>query len=42
MQWGNEYQTVVLAALLYDVGQLIHGGKFLYLDKGQYQKDLPF
>ena len=38
MQWDNEYQTVVLAALLHDVGKFIHRDIFLYLDKGQRQK----
>ncbi|MDY7019636.1 MAG: type III-A CRISPR-associated protein Cas10/Csm1, partial [Chloroflexota bacterium] len=35
---GREYQTVILAALLHDIGKLIHRGKFLHLDKGQHPK----
>ena len=38
MQCDNQYQTVVLAALLHDVGKFIHRGRFLYLDKGQHWK----
>lgn len=34
----KEYQTGVLAALLHDIGKLIHRGKFLPLDKGQHPK----
>jgi len=37
MQCDNQYQTVVLAALLHDVGKFIHRGRFLYLDKDQHQ-----
>ena len=32
----REYQTVVLAALLHDIGKLINRGKFPELDKGQH------
>lgn len=38
MQSGNEYQAVVLAALIHGVGEFVYCGKFLYLDTGQYQK----
>lgn len=34
----QEYQTVVLAALLHDIGKLTQRGKFLNLDKGQHPK----
>ncbi|OIP25734.1 MAG: type III-A CRISPR-associated protein Cas10/Csm1 [Dehalococcoidia bacterium CG2_30_46_19] len=34
----KEYQTIVLAALLHDIGKLIQRGKFLHLDKGQHPK----
>jgi len=35
-QRNREYQTIVLAALLHDIGKLIHRGKFLHLEKGQH------
>ena len=34
----KEYQTVVLAALLHDVGKLLGHGHFLPLDKGQHPR----
>jgi HD superfamily phosphodiesterase len=36
MHGEKEYQTVLLAALLHDIGKLIQRGKFLHLDKGQH------
>jgi len=39
MERGNgEYQTVVLAALLHDVGKLLGRGSFAILDKGQHPR----
>ena len=38
VEGNREYQTIVLAALLHDIGKLIHRGKFLHLDKGQHPK----
>ena len=35
---NKEYQTVVLAALLHDIGKLIQRGKFPQLDRGQHPK----
>ena len=34
----REYQTIVLAALLDDIGKLIHRGESLHLEKGQHPK----
>ena len=33
---GKEYQTVVLAALLHDVGKLLGRGRFALLERGQH------
>ena len=39
MEWNSkEYQTVVLAALLHDIGKFIGRGSFKMLDKGQHPK----
>ena len=35
---NHEYQTVVLAALLHDIGKLLGRGSFKQLDKGQHPK----
>lgn len=37
-QNAKEYQTVVLAALLHDVGKLLGHGHFLPLNKGQHPR----
>ncbi len=34
----KEYQTIVLAALLHDVGKLLGRGRFSLLDRGQHPK----
>lgn len=43
-QGDREYQTIVLAAHLHDIGKLIHRGKFLQPDTGRHAEfsgDLP-